>query len=157
MRYRNRHRLKDKKVQKYLDEIRTKLGDIPFDVGEDIDIATTSAGKVLLSGDTPVVAFFEEGMFPTIHGLLSMKATKAYVTVDMGAVKFIYNGADVMAPGIVDADDEIVEGQFVWIKDESHGKPLAVGKALTGGKRMVESNQGKVVKTLHHIGDEMFS
>ncbi len=157
MRYRNRHRLKDKEVQKYLDEIRSKLGDVPFEPNEPIDIATISWGKVLLSGDKPVVAFFEKGIFPTIEGLLSMGAVKAYVTVDMGAVKFIYNGADVMAPGVVDADEGIVEGQFVWIKDESHGKPLAIGTALTDGRSMVESDEGKVVKTLHHIGDGIFS
>ena len=157
MAYRNRHRLKTKEVKKYYQDIMAKLGDAPFGSDEGLDVATTSNGKVLLHKDKPVAAFFEQGLFPTIDGLLTMKPTDAYVTVDMGAVKFIYNGADVMAPGIVNADQEIVEGQFVWIKDESHGKPLAVGIALTDGKDMVKSDKGKVIKTIHHIGDSMFA
>lgn len=157
MRYRNRHRLKKKELTGYHDEIKVKLGDVPFTTSDPVDIANIPSGKVLLIGDTPVASFFDKEIFPTIEGLLKIKATRAYITVDMGAVRFIYNGADVMAPGIVEADEDIKEGQLIWVKDESHGKPLAVGRALTDGKNMVSSDEGKVVKSLHHIGDGMFS
>ncbi len=157
MQYSNRHRLKKKKLLKYHEEIKSKLGDVPFKTNEPVDIATTPSGKVLLVDNTPLACFFHGRIFPTIDGLLKMKGDKAYVTVDMGAVRFLYNGADVMAPGVVDADEEIEEGQLVWVRDQNHGKPLTVGEALTDGKTMIGSNEGKVVKSLHHVGDGMYS
>jgi PUA domain protein len=40
------------------------------------------------------------------------------------------SGADVMSPGIVEADPQIKEGDTVIIVDEKHHKPLAMGKPL---------------------------
>jgi len=45
--------------------------------------------------------------------------------VDMGAVKFVCNGANVMSAGINEVSPEVVEGQYVWIREENHHKPLA--------------------------------
>ena len=42
----------------------------------------------------------------------------------MGAVGFITKGADVMAPGITDADPMIQKDDLVWICDEKHRKPI---------------------------------
>jgi len=153
MQYKNRHRLKDKEVEKYAEQLETKLGDSPFHLGDGVDIADTKSGEVLIVDNQPVATFFDDEMFPTIKGLLRIEPSKSYVTVDMGAVKFVYNGADIMAPGIVDADEDIVEGQLVYIRDVEHKKPLAVGRAMTDAKEMLESDQGKVIKSLHHVGD----
>ena len=156
MEYKNQHRLKDKKIQQYAKEMRSKLGDSPIREDDPVDIADSSSGKVLVLGKNPIATFFDEEVFPTIDGLLSIEADKSYVTVDMGAVKFVYNGADIMAPGIVDADENIEKGDLVWIRDEQHSKPLAIGRALTNGKKMIELEEGKVVKSLHHVGDEKY-
>ena len=75
----------------------------------------------------------------------------------MGAVKFVTNGADIMAPGIVDADDTIAVDDSVWICDETHKKPLAVGIALKSGIEMVQQEKGKAVKMIHHVGDELWN
>ena len=77
--------------------------------------------------------------------------------VDMGAVKFVTNGADVMAPGIVDADLDIEDGNSVWICDQQHRKPLAVGSALMNGEDMKNKSSGKAVKIIHYIGDELWN
>ena len=152
----NQHRLKDKKVKRYSEELRDKLGESLFDLQEAVDIADTEEGEVVIVNNDLVATFFDGEIFPTIKGLLKMNATKRYVTVDMGAVEFVYNGADIMAPGIVDADENISEGDMVWVRDIEHKKPLAVGRALTHGKEMIESDEGKVVKNLHHVGDGKF-
>ncbi len=152
----NRHRLKDKDVESHYQELKAKLGDSPFEPLEGVDIADHDGNKILLVDQRPLATFFNGEGFPTMNGLLNMNATKRYITVDMGAVKFVYNGADIMAPGIVDADESIEEGDLVWVRDVEHEKPLAVGRAMTNGKEMVQSEKGKVVKSLHHIGDEMF-
>ena len=157
MQYKNRHRLKDKEVEKYAEQFETKLGDSPFQLGDGVDIADTESGKVLIVDNEPVATFFDDEMFLTIKGLLKIEPTRSYVTVDMGAVKFVYNGADIMAPGIVDADEDIEEGQLVYIRDVEHKKPLAVGRAMTDAEEMLESDQGKVIKSLHHVGDGDYS
>ncbi|MFW6040379.1 MAG: DUF1947 domain-containing protein [Thermoplasmatota archaeon] len=156
MEYRNQHRLKDRKIERYAKSLKEMVGDSPFKSDDPVDVADTPNGKVLLLDKKPVASFYDDEIFPTIDGLLKISPTKSYVTVDMGAVRFVYNGADIMAPGIVDADKKIEKGDIVWIKDEQHGKPLAVGEALTEGEEMVSSNKGKVVKTFHHVGDEKY-
>jgi len=156
MELKNQHRLKDKEVKKYSEELRNKLGDSLFDPEEAVDIADTEEGEVVIMDSKLVATFFNGEIFPTIKGLLTMNATKNFVTVDMGAVEFVYNGADIMAPGIVDADENISEGDMVWVREVEHKKPLAVGRALTHGKEMIESDGGKVVKNLHHVGDGKF-
>ncbi len=79
------------------------------------------------------------------------------MVVDEGAVRFLYNGADVMTPGIVDADPDIEKGELVWVKEIDHGRPLVVGKALMSGTEMVESEKGKGVETLHHLNDDIWN
>ena len=78
------------------------------------------------------------------------------VVVDMGAVRFVTNGADVMAPGIIDADLKIVENDQVWICDEIHRKPLAIGIANMTGEQMRNEKKGKAIKTIHYVGDNIW-
>jgi len=74
----------------------------------------------------------------------------------MGAVPHVYNGADVMAPGIVDADPDIRPGDLVWVRDERNGRPLAVGRAILDGSTMVREERGKAVEMIHHVGDDLW-
>ena len=104
-----------------------------------------------------IIAFEQDDQtYLTLRGVLLLKPAKGYVTVDMGAVKFLYNGADVMTPGILDADPGIQEGAPVWVRDEKNLKPLAVGKALMDGTRMKVESSGKAIKTLHYISDPIW-
>jgi PUA domain protein len=74
----------------------------------------------------------------------------------MGAVKFVYNGADVMAPGVVDADSSISQGDLAWVRDEKNLRPLAVGIALMNGDEMTSENVGKALESIHHVGDAIW-
>ena len=75
----------------------------------------------------------------------------------MGAVGFVTKGADIMAPGIIDADVNIQENDHVWICDEKHRKPLAVGIALMTGEEMKSKNTGKAIKNIHYVGDKLWN
>jgi PUA domain protein len=77
------------------------------------------------------------------------------VTVDMGAVRFVCNGAKVARPGIT-AFDNFRKGNIVVIKDEVHSKPLAVGIALIDSDKAVEEQKGHVIQTLHYISDKIW-
>jgi len=79
------------------------------------------------------------------------------VVVDAGAVPFILKGADVMAAGITDADENIEEGDFVFVVEEDYGRPLAIGIALMDGKTMKEKPKGKAVKNIHHAKDRIWN
>ncbi|MBM2852224.1 MAG: RNA-binding protein [Candidatus Nitrosotenuis sp.] len=74
------------------------------------------------------------------------------VTVDMGAVKFMCNGANVMRPG-VKIFTEFEKDQLVCIVEESQRKVLAVGRALVSSKELSEMVKGQVVENMHYISD----
>ena len=96
------------------------------------------------------------GFVPTLHFLLEKQILKR-IMIDMPAIRFITNGADVMRPGIVHIDEGIAEGEIVCIMDEQHHKPLAVGIALFSSEEMEALNSGKVIKNIHHVGDEIWN
>ena len=79
-----------------------------------------------------------------------------WAAVDHGAIPFLLNGADCMGAGIHLTDISIKSGDLIWIKDEEHGKPLAIGIAIVDGEEMVEMKKGKAVETIHWIGDELW-
>ena len=41
--------------------------------------------------------------------------------------------------------------------DETHNKPLAIGISLITGPEMVENDEGKAIKSIHHVGDEIWN
>jgi PUA domain protein len=154
---RNRHRLSRKEIKALEQEMISSTGFAPFTADSQIDIAETEKWTVILDGGDVVGIYINDKPFPTLKGLLRTQPERSFVTVDMGAVKFITNGADVMSPGIVDADQAICEGDIVWVRDVNNKKPIAVGTALRSGKEMIEVKQGKAVKTIHFVGDEIWN
>ena len=74
------------------------------------------------------------------------------VVVDMGAVKFMCNGANVMRPGIKNYSD-FSKDDIICVVEESQHKFLAVGKALVNSSEMKEMSKGEVIKNLHYISD----
>ena len=117
---------------------------------------TLEEHSIILVDGKPLLFEIEGHLFPTVRGALEMGLQKRVVTVDKGAVRFVSNGADIMAPGIVAADPEIKEGDLVIVVEETHKKALAIGKALMGGQEMVEATSGKAIKSITHVGDKLW-
>lgn len=99
--------------------------------------------------------YYEDKAVPTIKTLLENNYLPK-VTVDMGAVKFVVSGADIMRPGIVDVE-EFEKDAVVSIIDENNKKPLAVGKALLSSEEMQSQEKGKSVKNIHYVGDYIWN
>ncbi|MBS3139855.1 RNA-binding protein [Candidatus Woesearchaeota archaeon] len=78
------------------------------------------------------------------------------VIVDMGAVKFIIGGADVMRPGIVELEEGINKDDLIVVVDQNNKKPLAVGIALLNSDDMRTATSGKVIKNIHYVGDQIW-
>lgn len=156
LKFRKRHRLRQKEVASLARELDETLGTVTFSEGEVVDMAEGPGYDAVFIGGK-VLAFVILGKpFLTVRGLLRYGAKKRYVTVDMGAVKFVYNGADVMGPGIVESDPEVRPGDLVWIRDLKNKQPLAVGRALLDAPAMARKEKGKAVEAIHHVGDKLW-
>jgi phosphoadenosine phosphosulfate reductase len=68
-----------------------------------------------------------------------------WVVIDQGAEKFILEGSSVLAPGVFDADPDIMEADEVVVLTRE-GKVLATGRARMSGGRMLERGKGVAVK-----------
>ncbi len=94
-------------------------------------------------------------ILPFLASRYSFLALFPSVTVDMGAIKHICNGADVMRPGIVRMD-EFSKGAVVTVKDEKYSKYIAVGIALVSSSEAKEMSKGAVIQNMHYVGDELW-
>lgn len=156
LRLRKRHRLRQKEIAALGREIDGALGMKSFTAADVVDMAEGPDFDVVFVNGK-ILAFTPEGVpFLTVRGLLKYTPTKRFVTVDMGAVKFVYNGADVMGPGIVDADPEIKQGDLVWVRDVNNLRPLSVGRALMDSASMRKKEKGKAVGSILHVGDKLW-
>jgi len=77
------------------------------------------------------------------------------VTVDMGAVKFMCKGANLMRPGIKKFT-EFEKDNLVCIIEESQHKFLAVGKAMVSSSELENMEKGEVIKNMHYISDKFW-
>jgi PUA domain protein len=77
------------------------------------------------------------------------------VTIDSGALKFVCNGAKVMRPGIINFDS-FKKGEIVAVKDQTHGKTVAVGLALEDSDVAKGMDKGYIIDTVHYISDKIW-
>ena len=98
----------------------------------------------------------EDNFIPHLKFLLEKPDLLPQVTVDMGAVKFVIKGADIMRPGITKAQD-YPANSFVVVVDENNSKPLAVCKSELSSTDLMNASEGKVLKNLHYVGDKYWS
>ena len=120
------------------------------------EVITTDDFKVIFADGKQMFVEYDGRIFPTVRGALESLPPRRVVVVDMGAVKFVVNGADVMSPGIREADSSIQKDDLVVIVDETHKKPLAIGRALISGDEMTAATSGKAIKSLSYVGDTLW-
>lgn len=159
MEVKSRHHLRSDAIDEIRAAIESSLGvHADADSFEKVELTDDDWDVVLVEGD-PLVLYVEgdDGKHPflTVRGANEYPPTSNVVTVDAGAVQFVSDGADVMRPGIVEADEGIEAGDLVVINEESHGKYLAIGRAKVDGPEMV-GDEGRVVESIHHVGDELY-
>ncbi len=158
-RIKKRHLLKKREQRDEIAKIENEIGSsiMSLDSKSQLEGGILDDGSriLLLNGD--IIFFQHEGrMFPTLRALLNNLVDLPRVSVDMGAVKFVVNGADIMRPGITEVDNRIKENSIVVVVDENHGKPLAVGISLKTADELRAASSGKVIKSVHHINDDLW-
>lgn len=157
MKIKNRHRLKSKDVKKIFNELQEVFTCSFFNEKTIVEKGEVEGLQMVFVDNIPCFIYQNNKIIFTLYGLEKYKPLERFVVVDMGAVKFVTNGADVMAPGIVDADQNICENDQVWICDERNHKPLAVGIALMSGEQMKNETKGKAIILVHHVGDKLWN
>lgn len=142
--------MKNRDARKLLLELSNRFGET---LAKKVEVAEFDEKKVFMLDDR--IEFIEDdnGLYPFLGGSYLVSMPK--VVVDMGAIRFLCNGADVMAPGIVEVD-EFDEGSLVVIRDVTYGKALAVGKAFMSSSEIISNKNGKAVKNLHYVGDKLW-
>jgi len=109
---------------------------------------------VIITGNEVTAVKIGEDILPFL-GDIPILEKFPYVTVDMGAVKFVCKGANIMRPGITKFSD-FESGEIVCIVEESQNKFLAVGKAEISSKEAEDASKGEVIKNMHYISDDFW-
>jgi PUA-domain protein len=120
-----------------------------------IKVYEVEEGNRLLIADETVAVQVRDIIIPFLGGKAEVLQRFPSVIVDMGAVKFVCNGAKVMRPGIT-SFGSFKKGDIVVVKDQTHGKALAVGVALEDSEAAKAMAKGYVVENLHYISDKIW-
>lgn len=155
MKIKKRFYLKNKKIKEVKKELGNYQNIIPKKSQVEL-VKIEDYPDILLIDGKPLLMQIDGKTIPTLHAMINTDITEKYATVDMGAINFVIKGADIMSPGIVDADDTIQPGETIVIIEERHHKPLAIGISLITGKEMVENDKGKAIENLHYVGDNIW-
>ncbi|HOT93878.1 MAG TPA: RNA-binding protein [Methanoregulaceae archaeon] len=156
---RKRHTVRKGEAAEIVRRLGEELGEEAgiFAAGR-IEVAETGGPIRLYLLDRRPLLFERDGvLFPTLQGAIARPFSARRVTVDMGAVPYVVNGADIMRPGIVAVTDDVRAAHPVLVVEERHGKPLAVCIARLDAEAMRAETAGKVCRNIHHVGDEIWS
>ncbi len=154
-----RHAIKKGQLASLMEKLKLSIGDdAALYTAPMIEIAeTTSKFNIYLVDKKPFLIEMEEWAFPTLRGAILRPFTGHRIVVDMGAVPYLINGADIMRPGIVSVTPDVKAGIPALAVDESHGKPLAVVMPLYDADGILALGKGKAAKNLHYVGDELWN
>ncbi len=127
-----------------------------FDAKVTVEAIETEKGEVLLLNKKPLMFKSGGDVYPTLVFEEFLK-TIPCVVVDMGAIRHVCNGADIMAPGIIHIDGEFMKGALVLVVDVRHGKKLALGEVQFSSEDVKAVKKGVVVNNVHFVGDEIWN
>jgi len=153
-----RHFLKDKELKQLLSQIqqKTKMNlQKLFDTDLQIEVAESKNSMVFLINNRPLFAKKEHMIFPTL-GPNDVTKFLPQIIVNMGAIPHVCNGADIMAPGVVNIKGDLKKDDFVVVVDEQHQKPLAIGISLYDSDALKNLKRGKIITNVHFVGDDLW-
>ena len=108
----------------------------------------------IITGDELKILKVDEDYLPFLSEIKMLERFPT-VTVDMGALKFMCKGANLMRPGIKKFT-EFEKDQIVCIVEESQHKFLAVGKSLVSSSELETMEKGEIINNMHYISDRFW-
>jgi len=159
MRIRRRHPLSSKDLDRIQKDLSSVLPPEKTNriLVEPLEEAAGDEYDLILSEQEPVAFTVGGVFFPTLKGFLRIEIEERHLTVDSGAVPYLVNGADIMAPGVVAWDPELEKGDLCVVTEERHNKPLSVAGMLVEAAEIDPDSKGKVAKNIHHVGDPLWN
>lgn len=137
------------------------------DFGDGAGIALVPEGHIVLLNKAPAIDRMDEvivdgavvaglrydlgtgwKMILRMQGAMRIEKclTKGYVVCDPGAVKFVQESKNLMAPGVIDAHPDVKTGDEIIIVDPDK-KVIATGPARMSAAEMISEDRGVAVKT----------
>jgi PUA domain protein len=149
---RKRQSMKRRNVKRLFERLSKTYGDL---IVNKIETAEFDDSTVYIFDDHIELIEKTNVIFPVLNSRLIENVPS--VIIDMGAIPFVCNGADIMSPGIVEIRDSFNEKEYVVIRDITHEKALAVGRALKSSEVIKKMKKGKAITNLHHVGDKLWN
>ena len=110
--------------------------------------------EIIITGDGITAIKIDDKILPHLSEIELLKKFP-YITVDMGAIKFVCKGANIMRPGITKLTD-FNDGEIICVVEESNNKFLSVGIAKMSSIKANSTETGMVVENLHYISDKFW-
>ena len=152
-----RRALKSSEAKQVLQEFGQKFPAFAADLHskqiiEEIDVEN---GKLYILDNKPFAISTASGLFPSLLND-DMVKTLPSITVDMGAIPHICNGADIMRPGVRAINGEFEKGVVLLVKDIKFGKSIGICTAEASSESMQTMGKGKAAKNVHYVGDSFW-
>ena len=144
--------MRRREARELIEKTSSITGEISPAIVEQVE-AVDGAHIYLFDGVASLIGNVD-AIFPTLKSPFLDRLPS--VVVDMRAVPHICNGADVMAPGIVEVGGDFELGSLLVVRDVRHNKALAIGSALLSSEEIRLNKKGKAVKNLHYVGDKLW-
>ena len=141
-------------TSRIIDSLRTNWPFNSIPKIKTLKVYEAEKNKFLLKAENFVAVRVDEHLVPFV-GSEDLLRHFPFVTVDMKAVKFVCNGANIMRPGIT-TFQFFQKDSIVVIKDESHFKALSVGIALESSADATPKNRGCIICNIHYVGDRVW-
>jgi len=126
-------------------------------------VDTNAVSQATLEDGSTIYIFFKEAILARKKDFLIPTLINPAIDdlpsalVDMGAIPYVCNGADVMAPGIMGIEGGFERDGLLVIRDVKHRKALGIGAALYSSEEMKGLKKGKAILNLHHVGDTIWA
>jgi PUA domain protein len=153
-----RYQLRKNERKLLLKNVLDKIGlDVESMFGSNqVEVMEAQKAKVYVVDGRPLIGESEGNVFPTL--LFEEQLSKQpKVIVDMGAVPYICNKADIMGPGITEIQGEFKPKNLVTVLDAKNRKPIAVAEAIFDSGTAATTKKGKLFRNLHCVGDEIWA
>ena len=182
LKVKNLKRLSNREIKLLNNRIKNELGILNFEFEKKTELYT---GIIILNKDgmkglkcyflNKKIIFFEYNnndnnnnnngnnkhynrLIPSLHLIIENNnffVSLPKVVVDVGAIRFVVNGADIMRPGIRTLEG-FEQNSLVIVVDEKHNKPLAVTIALFDSNTIRSMSKGRVLENIHFVGDDIW-
>jgi PUA-domain protein len=121
-----------------------------------VEVFETESTEIFLLNAKPLLVKASGNIYPTLK-FDEYFRTAPKVVVDMGAVRRVCKGANVMAPGIRRFEGQFAQNDIVIVVDEKYGRPIAIGEILYDADKVKNITHGTIVKNVYYVGDKTWN